>query len=104
MVHLLELWRWLASFTHSGRSAAEIYLLKTFLATLAVRRLLGQSPDMTARRLLTFSCLSSAHFAPPAIPLLLVVMVAAADIFGLSVITFSAQAFQAFERLRWTAT
>ena len=48
---------------------------------------------------------TASHFVlPPAIPRLLVVMVAAADIFGLSVITLSAQAFQAFERLRWTAT
>src|SRR5580658_2011013 len=49
-------------------------------------------------------CMVSHFVLPPAIPRLLVAMVAAADIFGLSVITLSAQAFQAFERLRWTAT
>ena len=44
------------------------------------------------------------HFVlPPEIPLLLVVHVAAADIFGLNIITICAQAFQAFERLNWTA-
>jgi O-antigen/teichoic acid export membrane protein len=49
-------------------------------------------------------CMVSHFVLPPSIPRLLVAMVAAADIFGLSVITLSAQAFQAFERLRWTAT
>jgi O-antigen/teichoic acid export membrane protein len=49
-------------------------------------------------------CVVSHFVLPPAIPRLLVAMVAAADIFGLSLITLSAQAFQAFERLRWTAT
>jgi O-antigen/teichoic acid export membrane protein len=48
-------------------------------------------------------CLVSHFLLPPAIPRLLVVMVAAADIFGLSVITLCAQAFQAYERLHWTA-
>jgi O-antigen/teichoic acid export membrane protein len=49
-------------------------------------------------------CMVSHFVLPPAIPRLLVVMVAAADIFGLSVITLSTQAFQSFERLHWTAT
>lgn len=40
---------------------------------------------------------------PPEIPVSLVLLVAAADIFGLNVITIGAQAFQAFERLGWTA-
>jgi O-antigen/teichoic acid export membrane protein len=40
---------------------------------------------------------------PSGIPLQLVVFVAAADIFGLNIITESGQAFQAFERLGWTA-
>ena len=40
---------------------------------------------------------------PPTIPLLLVALVAAADIFGLNIITISSQAFQAFEQLNWTA-
>jgi O-antigen/teichoic acid export membrane protein len=41
---------------------------------------------------------------PPEIPRILVILVAAADIFGLNIVTVSAQAFQAFERLGWTAT
>lgn len=40
---------------------------------------------------------------PSEIPRLLVALVAGADIFGLNIITISAQAFQAFERLGWTA-
>jgi O-antigen/teichoic acid export membrane protein len=40
---------------------------------------------------------------PPEIPRLLVVLVAAADIFGLNIITLSAYAFVAFERFKWTA-
>src|SRR5882672_11841322 len=44
------------------------------------------------------------HFVlPPAIPLLLIALVASADIFGLNIITISSQAFQAFEQLSWTA-
>jgi O-antigen/teichoic acid export membrane protein len=41
---------------------------------------------------------------PPEIPLRLVVLVGAADIVGLNIATISAQAFQAFERLNWTAS
>jgi len=41
---------------------------------------------------------------PAAIPLTLVLLVAGADLLGLNVITVSGQAFQAFERLNWTAT
>ncbi len=44
------------------------------------------------------------HFVLPLeIPRLLVLHVAAADILGLNIITICAQAFQAFERLKWTA-
>jgi O-antigen/teichoic acid export membrane protein len=44
------------------------------------------------------------HIAlPVAIPLLLVVLVAGADLFGLNLITVCGQAFQAFEQLNWTA-
>jgi O-antigen/teichoic acid export membrane protein len=53
---------------------------------------------------LLFATSVLARFAlPPEIPTLLVVLAAAADIFGLNLITVSAQAFQAFERLGWTA-
>ncbi|HTX16009.1 MAG TPA: oligosaccharide flippase family protein [Candidatus Baltobacteraceae bacterium] len=49
--------------------------------------------------------LCASHFALPAsIPLLLVLLVACADLVGLNIITVSGQAFQAFERLNWTAT
>lgn len=45
-----------------------------------------------------------AHFAlPAAIPLRLVLAVAASDIFGLNIIAVSAQVFQALDRLHWTA-
>jgi O-antigen/teichoic acid export membrane protein len=45
-----------------------------------------------------------ARFAlPPEIPRLLVALIAASDIFGLNIITQAGQAFQAFERLHWTA-
>ena len=49
--------------------------------------------------------LLSARFALPAtIPFTLVLLVAGADLFGLNVVTICGQAFQAFERLNWTAT
>jgi O-antigen/teichoic acid export membrane protein len=55
--------------------------------------------------LLLVLVLSASHFALPAsIPLLLVLLVACADLVGLNIITVSGQAFQAFERLNWTAT
>ncbi len=54
--------------------------------------------------LLLLGVSSIPHFVLPSeIPRLLVVLVAAADIFGLNIITISAQAFVAFERLNWTA-
>jgi O-antigen/teichoic acid export membrane protein len=44
------------------------------------------------------------HFVlPPIIPMRLVLLVAVADILGLSLITIAGQAFQAFEQLQWTA-
>jgi O-antigen/teichoic acid export membrane protein len=49
--------------------------------------------------------LSVSRFVLPAsIPLTLVLFVAGADLFGLNIITVCGQAFQAFERLNWTAT
>ncbi len=54
--------------------------------------------------ILLFVLLMLSHFAlPPAIPLLLVLLVAGADLFGLNVITVCGQSFQAFEQLNWTA-
>lgn len=45
------------------------------------------------------------HFIlPNSIPLTLVMLVAASDLFGLTIITICGQAFQAFDRLNWTAT
>jgi O-antigen/teichoic acid export membrane protein len=41
---------------------------------------------------------------PGSIPFRLVLLVAASDLFGLSIIQLCGQAFQAFERLNWTAT
>jgi O-antigen/teichoic acid export membrane protein len=48
--------------------------------------------------------LAISHFAlPPQIPLLLVALVGASDLFGLNIVTISGQAFQSFDRLNWTA-
>jgi O-antigen/teichoic acid export membrane protein len=45
-----------------------------------------------------------AHFVlPTTIPLTLVILVAAADLVGLNIITVCGQSFQAFDRLHWTA-
>ena len=41
---------------------------------------------------------------PDSIPLVLVLLVAGSDLIGLNLINISAQAFQAFEQLNWTAT
>jgi O-antigen/teichoic acid export membrane protein len=55
--------------------------------------------------LFLFIILALSHFAlPPQIPLLLVALIGASDLFGLNIVTISGQAFQAFERLNWTAT
>jgi len=40
---------------------------------------------------------------PPTIPLRLVLLVAASDLLGFNLVTIAGQAFQAFERLGWTA-
>jgi O-antigen/teichoic acid export membrane protein len=48
--------------------------------------------------------LLSSFVLPPTIPRRLVWLVSASDLFGLSIISMSAQAFQAFDRLNWTAT
>jgi O-antigen/teichoic acid export membrane protein len=48
--------------------------------------------------------LISSFLLPPSIPRRLVWLVAASDLFGLSIIGMCAQAFQAFDRLNWTAT
>jgi O-antigen/teichoic acid export membrane protein len=48
--------------------------------------------------------LAVSHFAlPPQIPLFLVALVGASDLFGLNIVTISGQAFQSFDRLNWTA-
>ena len=47
---------------------------------------------------------ASHFFLPASIPLRLVLLVAGADLVGLNVIGICGQAFQAFERLNWTAT
>ncbi len=48
--------------------------------------------------------LAVSHFAlPPQIPLFLIVLVGASDLFGLNIVTISGQAFQSFDRLNWTA-
>jgi O-antigen/teichoic acid export membrane protein len=66
------------------------------------------------RALVTTAIASSLFFAvvlalshyvlPGSIPFRLVVLVAASDLFGLSIIQLCGQAFQTFERLNWTAT
>jgi O-antigen/teichoic acid export membrane protein len=48
--------------------------------------------------------LISHYVLPTSIPQRLVLLVAASDIIGLNIIIISGQAFQAFERLNWTAT
>jgi O-antigen/teichoic acid export membrane protein len=55
--------------------------------------------------LLLMVVLATSHLVLPAsIPWTLVLLVAGADLVGLNIITISGQAFQAFERLEWTAT
>jgi O-antigen/teichoic acid export membrane protein len=53
--------------------------------------------------LITAVLLLSRFVLPAVIPLRLVLLVAIADILGLSLITIAGQAFQAFEQLKWTA-
>lgn len=46
-----------------------------------------------------------AHFLlPGTIPIRLVILVAASDLFGMSIMSICAQAFLAFERMKWTAS
>lgn len=48
--------------------------------------------------------LAVSRFAlPPQIPLLLIALVGASDLFALNIVTISGQAFQSFDRLNWTA-
>ncbi|HUJ50258.1 MAG TPA: oligosaccharide flippase family protein [Bryobacteraceae bacterium] len=54
--------------------------------------------------LLTGVLAVSRFVLPASIPLALVLLVAGSDLMGLNIITIAAQAFQAFERLNWTAT
>jgi O-antigen/teichoic acid export membrane protein len=70
-------------------------------------------PDYFGRALATTAATSTVLFAllflsshlalPASIPLSLVLLVAGSDLFGLNLITISAQSFQAFEQLNWTA-
>jgi len=53
--------------------------------------------------LITAVLLLSRLTLPAIIPMRLVLLVAVADILGLSLITIAAQAFQAFEQMKWTA-
>jgi O-antigen/teichoic acid export membrane protein len=48
--------------------------------------------------------LASHFLLPVAIPIRLVMLVAASDLFGMSITGICGQAFQAFERFKWTAT
>jgi O-antigen/teichoic acid export membrane protein len=73
----------------------------------------GVFPDYFGRALATTAVTSTALFAilfltshlalPASIPVLLVLLVAGSDLFGLNLITICGQAFQAFEQLNWTA-
>ena len=53
--------------------------------------------------LIAIVVLISRFVLPPVIPMRLVLLVAVADILGLSLITIAGQAFQAFEQLQWMA-
>jgi O-antigen/teichoic acid export membrane protein len=67
----------------------------------------GQALTITAistTTLFTAIVLLSHTLLPRSIPVSLVILVAGADLFGFSLITLSAFAFQAFEQLKWTAT
>jgi O-antigen/teichoic acid export membrane protein len=48
--------------------------------------------------------LLSRFMMPATIPISLIMLVAASDLFGTSIVTISGQAFTGFERLKWTAT
>jgi O-antigen/teichoic acid export membrane protein len=60
---------------------------------------------LLASALLFGLVISISHFLLPAtIPLTLVMLVAAADLFGLNIVVICTQAFLAFERVKWTAS
>jgi O-antigen/teichoic acid export membrane protein len=57
-----------------------------------------------ASAVLSLATTALAHFALPAeIPFVLILLISASDLFGMSFIWISFQAFQAFERLKWTS-
>jgi len=74
------------------KSSFPIYWGRAFTTTLAFGSLLILAVLLASRFLL-----------PHQIPLLLVLLVAASDILALNILTVASQAFQAFERLGWTA-
>lgn len=64
----------------------------------------GLLTTATATSILFVFVLLIARFAlPTAIPMKLIMLVAGSDLFGMSITTLCSQAFQAFERLHWTA-
>jgi O-antigen/teichoic acid export membrane protein len=74
---------------------------KTLFATYWGRALVTTAICGSALFLLV---LAISHFAlPPQIPLLLIALVGASDLFALNIVTISGQAFQSFERLNLTA-
>jgi O-antigen/teichoic acid export membrane protein len=74
------------------RSLFPIYWGRGLLTTVASSSVLFCAVIILSRFLL-----------PPTIPRAMVVLVSGADLFGLGLITLSAYAFVAFERLNWTA-
>lgn len=85
-----------------------------FLIIKNVARDAREFPKYWGRALLTTLVWSSVLFGvvlafarvilPATIPMELVILVAASDLFAMSVTTLCMQAFQAFQRLHWTAT
>ncbi len=74
---------------------------KTLFATYWGRALVTTA---SCGSILLLFVLAVSHFAlPPQIPLFLVALVGASDLFGLNIVTISGQAFQSFDRLNWTA-
>jgi O-antigen/teichoic acid export membrane protein len=60
--------------------------------------------SLSSSVLFTLVVLASHFLLPVAIPIRLVMLVAASDLFGMSITGICGQAFQAFERLKWTAS
>jgi O-antigen/teichoic acid export membrane protein len=60
--------------------------------------------SLSSSVLFTLVVLASRFLLPVAIPIRLVMLVAASDLFGMSITGICGQAFQAFERLKWTAS